>query len=114
MRNGRQRLRSGKLRHLIEIERPFTTHDPEGYARKEWQLLAKTWASIEPIKGEEYFAAAAVQAATTHRVTMRVLPSITVKPWDRLVFKGRILEIEAVMDTEERGRELELLCKEKH
>ena len=40
-------------------------------------------------------------------------PGEKITPLDRIVFEDRIFEIESVLDIEERGRELVLMCKEK-
>jgi SPP1 family predicted phage head-tail adaptor len=86
--------------------------DDIGNQTETWAKVAETWAAIEPLKGDERWAAAYAQATTTHRVTMRP-PGVAVHPSNRLVFNGRIFEIEAVLDIEERGRELQLMCVEK-
>lgn len=105
-------MRTGKLRHRVEVQRYGTSYDPEGEPIQEWQLLAKAWAAIEPLKGEEYFAAATIQAQISHKVTMRP-PGIEITPADRIIFGSRIFEIESVINVEERNRELVLMCVEK-
>ena len=105
-------MRTGKLRHRVELQKASFIVDDLGYHLEEWETVATAWAAIEPLKGEEHWQAASVQATTTHRVTMRP-PGVAVHPSNRLVFNGRIFEIEAVLDIEERGRELQLMCVEK-
>ena len=105
-------MRTGKLRHRVEVQRYATSYDPEGEPIQEWQLLAKAWAAIEPLKGEEYLAAMSTQARVSHKVTMRPLAA-TISPADRIIYNGRILEIESVLNLEERDRELVLMCVEK-
>jgi len=49
-----------------------------------------------------------------HKVTMRGIPgSERPRPGDTVLFGDRALRIESVLDIEERGRELVLMCKEK-
>jgi SPP1 family predicted phage head-tail adaptor len=105
-------MKAGKLRHRVEIYKPTFVKDDIGNHIPTWVKVAEAWAAIEPLKGDERWAAAYAQATTTHRVTMRP-PGIAVHPSNRLVFNGRIFEIEAVLDIEERGRELQLMCVEK-
>ena len=106
-------MRTGKLRHKVTIRRLTRIENDIGDLVTVWVDIATAWAAIEPVGGKEYWTAAQLQAETTHKVTMRPVPGVRILPADQLYFKDRILEIEAVMDIEERGRELELLCKEK-
>ncbi len=104
-------MRIGTLRHKVEIQALTVTEDAIGNQVEEWTKVADVWAAVEPLQGDEKLAAAYIQADTTHRVTIRYLAGIT--PADRLLFDGRILEIESVRNLEERNRELVLMCKEK-
>lgn len=101
----------GSLRHRVEIHAPTNTVDEIGNQIETWAKVADAWASIEPISGREYWAAAQVQAETTHRVTMRA--DVAMHPSYEIVFGARRLAIEAVTDTEEKGVWLVLMCKEK-
>ena len=83
-----------------------------GNQTETWAKVAETWAAIEPLKGDERWAAAYAQATTTHRVTMRP-PGIEITPAHRIIFGSRIFEIESVINVEERNRELVLMCVEK-
>jgi SPP1 family predicted phage head-tail adaptor len=105
-------MRTGVLRHYIEIQAPEVVIDDLGYQEVVWTAAAHAWANIEPLKGDEYFAAASTQAQVSHKVTMRP-PGIEVTSANRIVFGSRTLEIESVLNLEERNRELQLMCKEK-
>ncbi|WP_461369138.1 head-tail adaptor protein [Candidatus Darwinibacter acetoxidans] len=109
-------MRSGKLRHRVLIERFYQEKDEGGDFIKEWRQLATTWASVEPLKDGDYWAALSLETVTTHKVTMRGQgEACRPKPADRIILltKGnRILRIVSVQDTEERGRELVLICEE--
>lgn len=107
-------MRTGKLRHRIAIQRYTVIENELGDQIEYWDTIAHAWAAIEPISGQEFWEAARIAAEVTHKVTMRP-PGVTIKqvsPADRIVFGSRILEIESILDIEERGRELVLLCKE--
>ena len=105
-------MRIGKLRHKVEVQRFVTKKDEWGNTIEAWETLANVWAAIEPMKGEEFFAAMAFQSEITHKVTMRYFGErITTK--DLLVFNGRTFDIESVINVEERNKELVLMCKEK-
>lgn len=104
-------MRTGSLRHYVEIHALTIIEDDLGNQTEEWAKVADVWAAIEPLQGDEKLAAAYIQAETTHKVTIRYLAGIT--PANRLLFDGRTLEIESVRNLEERNRELVLMCKEK-
>jgi SPP1 family predicted phage head-tail adaptor len=104
-------MRTGLLRHYVEIHALTIIEDDIGNQTEEWAKVAEVWAAVEPLQGDEKLAAAYIQAETTHKVTIRYLAGIT--PANRLLFDGRTLEIESVRNLEERNRELQLMCKEK-
>jgi SPP1 family predicted phage head-tail adaptor len=104
-------VRIGKLRHRVEIQEFTTVIDDDGYPTENWGTIATVWASVEPVSGKEYWAAAAVQAETTVKVTMRYRDGITTA--HRLRFGGRVYDIKAVINVEERNRVLELMCTAK-
>ena len=104
-------MKIGQLRHRLEIQEKRSVMDEWGNQVSEWFTVATAWAAIEPIRGEEYWAAGAQRGETIHRVTMRYVPGVT--PEHRLLFGDRILEIESTLNLEERSRLLELLCKER-
>lgn len=84
--------------------------DDEGNAIPKWDDFATVWANIRPLRGREYFEAAAVNAETTVKMLIRYRPGIT--PDMRVVYNGRIYNIQAVIDVYEGRRQLELMCKE--
>ncbi len=105
-------MRTGALRHKIEIQAFIITEDELGNQTEEWAKVAEAWAAVEPVSGKEYWAAAAAQAEATIKVTMRA-PGVEVGPSNRIIFDGRTLEVESVINVEERNRELVLMCREK-
>lgn len=106
-------MRPGQLRHRIEIQRhTIVGYDPANMPIMDWGTLAEVWGAVEPVSGKEYWARVQVQAETTHKITLR-WPGFEIKPTDRILFEDRILEIEAVLNLEERNQWVELMCKEK-
>ena len=73
-------------------------------------MLKDIHASVEPLRGREYFQAQQMQNETTFRIRMRWFPQV--KSTMRVRFGSRILDIVAIIDPEERHRELQLMCKE--
>ena len=104
-------MRSGELRHKITIQAKGITQNEFGEPVETWSDVATVWASVQPLAGREYFQAQQVKADITLRVRMRYRSGI--QPAMRLLFESRVFEIQAVIDPDERHRELELLCAEK-
>jgi SPP1 family predicted phage head-tail adaptor len=75
-----------------------------------WSTVCSRWARIEPLRGRSYFEAQQAQTEITHRVTMRY--SALVKPEHTINYDGRRLDIRTVINVEERGDWMELMCAE--
>lgn len=103
-------MNAGKLRHRVTIQELVRADDGYGGIIETWQDVATVWAAVEPLRGSERYRAQQVQAELSHKVTMRYQAGV--KPQMRLLHNGRVLNIEAVIDVEERHRWLELLCSE--
>lgn len=104
-------MQAGRLRRRLDFESPATTKDSFGeVAEAPWALETTLWGSIEPLIGRELLQAQQVQAAVTHRVRVRY--DSTIGPDMRIAYGSRSFEILAVMNPEERNRELEIMCKE--
>lgn len=68
----RPRLNAGKLNRRISIQHYTTVEvDPEGIATEGWTTLAKVWAARTPIRGRDYFQAAANNAEKTVKFVIR-------------------------------------------
>lgn len=103
-------MRAGLLRHRVRIETRVQAQDAYGQPVQDWAEVTTVWASVEPVSGREYWAAQQAQAEVTHRVVMRARE---LSPAMRLVHRGRVLEVVAVRDIEERGRRIEVLTRER-
>lgn len=106
-------MEAGKLRHRIAIQDKTITLDSGGIPTETWADIAggsSIPASLEPLKGREYFQAAAVSAENTIPVTIRYRPGVTSAL--RIVYGSRILNIRSVIDVDERHVKLILLCEE--
>lgn len=68
------------------------------------------WAAIEPLSGQQYFAAKQTMSEVTHRVTMRYLSGVLSTM--RLSFSGRYFSIVSVINLDERNRYLVLMVTE--
>lgn len=103
-------MRAGKLRDRITLEEPVEEIDALSAPTQTWTDYATVWANVEPSAGREVFIADKVEAEITHRVSMRYFSGVT--PKMRISFKDRTLEILSVVDSGERNRNLDLMCRE--
>jgi len=72
-----------------------------------------TWAAIKPITGREYFNASGERAEVTHEIDVQACSELaSLKPKDRALFGSRVFNIKSVINIEERGRKLLLMCTE--
>ena len=103
-------MRAGKLRHRITIETPTETRNAYGEPEVTWGTFKEVWASVEPIRGREFWRAQEQQARVTTRIRIRYLADVT--PKMRIVFGSKTYIINAIIDQEERHAEMQLICEE--
>lgn len=104
-------MRSCWLRSSITIQSRAETRSSSGAVSWTWADYKTVRASVEPIKGQEYFAAKQLQASTTTRIKMRYISGITTKM--RVKHGTRYYAIEAVINPLSKNRELHLMCVER-
>lgn len=102
--------RSGRANQLVTIQRATTSRDSYGQPIQTWTTLASWRCEVRPVRGAEYFAAQQFNAETSHKLTGHYISGVL--PTDRVLFDSRVLKIISVINVGERGRELELMCKE--
>ena len=105
-------MRAGPLRKRVTIQQKTVTRDAYGAEVIAWATYMSGWASVEPLQGREYLEAQQVQAGVSTRVRMRVQPGKRVTPGMRAQYDGRIFNIISVIDVNEAGEELQLMCDE--
>lgn len=101
-------MRSGRLRHRVTIQHEATSMNGYGENAGTWSDVATVWAAVEPVSGKEAFSGGQNMATQAVRVVMRYRAGVT--PQMRLVNDGITYNIEAVVNRDERNRELELMC----
>lgn len=105
-------MRVGKLRHPIRIEQPVEGRSDYGSKTiTRWELFYETLADIDPPKGREAFAAGQTQSSVTQRIRIRYVKDLALNM--RVVFNARIFHINAIINPDERDRELILMCMER-
>lgn len=75
-----KRIKTNDLDRRITIQKKGRKVDDAGFPvpnPKEWEDVVTVWAAREPIRGREFFAAAAAQAETTVRYKIRYREGIT-------------------------------------
>jgi SPP1 family predicted phage head-tail adaptor len=121
-------MKAGDLRHKITIEAPTFTSNDAGETITTWpddltddQLAALTqdqrdalrlecWAAIWPISAKERLLNNDVSEVASHRIKIRYRESVTSDK--RIIFGGRVFQIESVITPEERNIELTILASE--
>ena len=103
-------MRAGQLRHRVTIQQAARVADGAGGATVTWSTFATRWAAVEPLNSDERLRADALETPITHRVRLRWLDGV--RPDFRVSHDGRVLEIVGHTNTDERDRELVLMCKE--
>ncbi|HHK7966975.1 TPA: phage head closure protein [Serratia marcescens] len=105
-------MQAGKLRHRITLQRPGKVQNPDnGEMEDAWLDLTTIWAEVVPLSAREFVAAQAMQNAVTTRITIRYRQDI--KPKYRILFRGKIFNIEGILSDPKSGLEyLTLPCSE--
>lgn len=107
-----QKILVNQLRHKITIEEnQGTINDGGGNKIPVWVPIASdVWANVRPIDGSEITTAERLEQQLTHMVTIRYRKDIEKK--HRIVYRGRILKIENIINKDELNVQLILQCKE--
>lgn len=103
-------MRAGRLRHRVRLERKTTADDGAGGVTETWAHYKSVYAAVIPLAGQELFAAQQVMPRVSHRVELRYDSGVTADM--RVNHRDRILDIQAVLNIDERDRETHLLCEE--
>ena len=104
-------MKAGELRHKVTIQKVSQTLDSSRQTVDLWTKLAEVWAAVEPLSGRELLNAQQIQPDVTHRVRIRHRDDVTAKM--RVQHDSRNLNIESIINVNERDRELHLLCRER-
>ena len=100
----------GRLRRRLTIQAESPSADGLGGQARAWTDVATVWARVVPLSGSEQLHGMQLEARISHRITIRHRADVTAR--HRLRLGGRVFNIRAAVDREERGRWLELLCEE--
>jgi len=103
-------LSAGALNRRITLQARSATVDTYGQQVVTWTDWTTCWALIEPLEGREAMAARAINAETSHTVTMRYLAGVTASM--RVVYGTRIFNVLSVIEPDMARVSLVLACSE--
>ena len=100
----------GDLRHRITFQKLTTSVNESGFEVETWEDVRTVWAAASNLHGREYFAAAAVQAESTVKFTIRYLPGIDTTM--RILFRNKQYNITAIDNIKYQNRFIEIKALE--
>jgi SPP1 family predicted phage head-tail adaptor len=103
-------MRAGRLNQTVSIQARPGTKDGYGQLVDDWSEVATRRASVEPLNGKEFFAAAGENTEISVRVRLRYEPGL-VDETMRLVVGDLILDVESIINPGLRNRELICMCR---
>ena len=96
---------SGSMKKRVTLQRASTERDETGQVvETPYTTLGKSFCSIGPVSGREYFAASGEHSDVTHKIRMRARTDFTLRPSDRILYGSRAFDIQSVLDEVEDGR----------
>lgn len=101
----------GILRHRISIEK--LTRDPDGYGGhiEVWGESGSVWSFVSPVSGSGRVKMQKEGYDISHKVFVR--SGTDIEAGDRIIHRGRVLDVLVVVDLDEGRRFYEVLCLEK-
>lgn len=105
-------MKAGPLRHRIMLQETVKVQDPiTGAMIDSWVDVKPVWAEVTAVSARDFVAAQAYQNQITSRIKIRYRTDISDK--HRILFRGGIYNIEAVLPDPDSGLEyLTLPCSE--
>lgn len=100
----------GRLNKRIAIQSMSLQSDGAGGGTSVWTTEAVVWGAIEPLSAREVYEGERVNGILTHRITMRYREGVT--PSKRLVYDGRVFNIEPPTLKRERKHMLTIMARE--
>jgi len=111
-------MRGGQLRQRATLQRRAASVDAEGSPSEGWTNVGSIWADVQPVGGRELLMAGQLEVKLSHQVATRYRSDLAVTAGAasghnmRLLWRGRVLDVQLVEDPEGRRRRLNLLCLE--
>ena len=108
-------LRAGQLTRRLKIQSRSATQDTFGGPSLVWTDVATVWAEIQPLTGRELEGAQRMASEVSHQITVRyqaIFADPKVVAGYRAIYKGRVFNIHASLNEDERNTVLTLLASE--
>lgn len=106
-------MRAGALKHIADIQKRSVVRNTTGEATEMWDTYMKVNASVESLRGREFFAAQQVNSETTTKVQIRQCRGKRFDTKMRILVDGeRAFDIKAVIEDWDRGRAVVFMCSE--
>lgn len=102
-------MQPGQLRERVEIQRAAETRNALGEVTQTWATYASRYAAVMTLRSREALNAQQAGLSVTHKVKLRHVSGL--KSSDRIVWRGRTLEIVSIIEHEQFTVH-ELLCEE--
>jgi len=100
----------GKFRHFITLQGQGTTRDSGGGISSGFSTIASVYANVVPKSGKEVYKRGKLVGSVTHEITIRYRTDITNA--SRISFNNKFFNIRSIINIDERGRYLKLMCEE--
>lgn len=100
----------GQMRERVSIKSQTEVRSPSGETTFSWDTtVATVWASVNGLSSRDILQAQQANVIATHRIRIRYRADVT--HTNRLVWRGRTMEIAAVVERDNRTA-LEILARE--
>jgi len=99
----------GKLRERVTVQQSSAARNSLGEAVLSWSDFATVWASVSGLSSRDILQAQQANVIATHRIRIRYRADVT--HLNRLIWRGRTMEIAAVVERDNRTA-LEILARE--
>lgn len=103
-------MRSGNLKHKIEIQAHEESQNDFGEQESSWSKFQDAYSSILPISAKETFTSKKLNAEITHKILIRFIPGV--KSDMRIVYGSRIFNIDSVINIREENKTLQIMVTE--
>jgi SPP1 family predicted phage head-tail adaptor len=103
-------MQAGKLRHRVIIKNFTTAADTMGQPINTFATLATVWARVTPKSGSEFVNEGASKIQKVYEVTIRYTGDIN--ETYKIEYDSKDLNIQSIIDIDERNRTMKLLCIE--
>ncbi|NBW09342.1 MAG: head-tail adaptor protein [Caulobacteraceae bacterium] len=99
----------GRMKERVTIQSPTEVRTSVGGTTLTWATLETVWASVDGLSTRDILQAQQANLVATHRIRIRYRSDVT--HTQRIVWRGRTMEIASVVERDNRTA-LEILARE--